>query len=379
MSYSGSEASPAAPFRMMVGHCSGTGVWGDVISGSINIGDEVVFYPSGKRGTVESVSSTSNFTLTEEIYLPPGQIAARIGDAQPMIGTRLRVEVLQGRMPESGKRYTVRYSNKLLDAACEQVRANGRCVLKTEASMIFDTVATLPDHCTIELFAGGVLVCRGRILQGLPDRDYEKRNIRLNIGGISQSEREQMTGHRGLVVWMTGLSGSGKSTIAQVVERNLLTEGIPAYLLDGDKLRRGLTSDLSFTDTARNENQRRVAEVAALFRDAGMVVLVATISPFKKNRDLAREKAGGDFMEVYVRADYDTCQQRDPKQLYQKASTGAIQNFTGKGNTKGSIYEIPKNPDLVLDTLSYTAEETAEQLLKAIHEKLGTDSIEYVI
>lgn len=363
------------PFRMRVEHCSGTGIWGSTISGSVNIGDEVIFYPCGKKGTVSSVRSASSFSLTEDLYLPEDQLAARTDEAQPLLRTRIRAEILQGRMPEAGRRYTIRYSDKLVDAVCEKIESTGRCILKLDALLIFDTASTLPDHCSVEFFSGGVQICSGRILEGLSDEDYEKRNISVNVGGISQAEREQLTGHHGLVVWMTGLSGAGKSTIAQIVERDLLQEGIPAFLLDGDRLRKGLTSDLSFTDAARNENQRRVAETAVLFRDAGLVALVATISPFQKNRDFARERAGGDFLEVYVRADYDTCQRRDPKQLYQKASTGAIQNFTGKG----SAYEVPTHPDLVLDTLSFSPDETADQLLRAIHQKLGLDSIEYMI
>ena len=178
-----------------------------------------------------------------------------------------------------------------------------------------------------------------------------------------------MTGRRGLVVWMTGLSGAGKTTIAQEVERRLLETGRYTYILDGDKLRRGLCADLGFTDADRTENIRRVAETANLFRDAGVVTLVTLISPFAASRSEARRIVGRSFLEVYVKASLETCQQRDPKKLYRKATSGDIKNFTG---IDGS-YEVPKAPDLVLDTETWSEVECVESLIGAVANKLGLD------
>ena len=179
---------------------------------------------------------------------------------------------------------------------------------------------------------------------------------------MTSAERARHQSNRGLVVWMTGLSGSGKTTIAQEVERRLVTSGVTAYVLDGDKVRRGLCSDLGFTDTDRTENIRRVSEAANLFRDAGIVTLVTLISPFASSRANARQVIGKDFMEVYVKASLETCIRRDPKKLYRKALDGNIRSFTGLD----SPYEAPDNPDLLLDTERWSEEECVEALLAAI-------------
>lgn len=179
--------------------------------------------------------------------------------------------------------------------------------------------------------------------------------------------RRRLQGHKGMIVWMTGLSGAGKSSIAEDVERQLVAAGIHAYVLDGDKLRRGLNSDLDFTEESREENIRRAAEVAALFEDAGMVTIVTLISPYARSREQARRLSRQEFMEVYVKASLDTCIQRDPKQLYRKALDGAIDNFTGIS----APYEEPENPDLLLDTDTWSEEECVETLFNAIMSRIS--------
>ena len=207
----------------------------------------------------------------------------------------------------------------------------------------------------------------GIITDALTDEAYDRRNIRLAPGAVTELERREMTGHRGFVVWLTGLSGAGKSTLATAVERRLLFEGIPAFTLDGDLLRTGLCADLGFTDADRTENQRRCAQAAALLKKAGQVVLVSTISPLQKHRDFARSCIGEDFMEVYIKADLETCRRRDPKQLYQKQADGGISNFTGVD----SAYEVPAAPDLVLDTAADSEAYCIEALLDAVRSKLA--------
>ncbi|MCP3857733.1 MAG: adenylyl-sulfate kinase [Actinomycetia bacterium] len=172
-------------------------------------------------------------------------------------------------------------------------------------------------------------------------------NVQWQVGTLTADQRAAHLGHRGATVWFTGLSGSGKSTVALEVERQLLAAGRPAYLLDGDNVRHGLNGDLGFSDTDRDENVRRLGEVARLMADAGVVVLVPAISPFRASRAQARaahEVASLPFAEVHLDVPIEICEDRDPKGLYAKARAGEIKQFTGID----SPYEAPENPELRL-------------------------------
>ena len=191
----------------------------------------------------------------------------------------------------------------------------------------------------------------------------KNENIIPHPGRVTEKERQRVLGQKGLVVWFTGLSGAGKSTIAVELEKRLTDAGYAAYLLDGDNLRRGINADLGFTDEDRDENIRRISEIAALFRDAGIITLVSVISPFRKMRAFARERAGeGSFVEVYVSTDLATCMERDPKGLYKKE----IPDFTGKD----SAYEEPLEPEIILCTTDTTPEECAGRVWQEIIERL---------
>lgn len=197
--------------------------------------------------------------------------------------------------------------------------------------------------------------------------DSKNENVIWHGGKVSFEDRCNVLGQRGVVVWFTGLSGSGKSTVAVELERMLNQAGKAVYRLDGDNIRCGINSDLGFSDEDRNENIRRISEIAALFQDAGIITLVSFISPFRKMREFAREKAGSEyFIEVYVNTDYETCRKRDPKGLYKKE----IKNFTGKD----SSYEEPRNPELVLDTVRNTPYECARQVYEEICRR-GYESV----
>jgi bifunctional enzyme CysN/CysC len=172
-------------------------------------------------------------------------------------------------------------------------------------------------------------------------------NVTWHHGAFSVEERARLLGHRGATVWLTGLSGSGKSTVAVELERALVPSGRPAYILDGDNLRHGLNADLGFTDHDRAENVRRIGEVARLLADAGVVALVPVISPFRAGRDEVRakhEEANVPFLEVFVDTPIELCEQRDPKGLYKKARAGELTGFTGID----SPYEPPTSAELVL-------------------------------
>ncbi|WP_044180330.1 adenylyl-sulfate kinase [Phytobacter massiliensis] len=170
-------------------------------------------------------------------------------------------------------------------------------------------------------------------------------NVVWHAHPVTASAREQLHGHRGVVLWFTGLSGSGKSTVAGALEEALHKLGVSTYLLDGDNVRHGLCNDLGFTDDDRRENIRRVGEVARLMVDAGLVVLTAFISPHRAERQMVRERLGeGRFIEVFVDTPLAICEARDPKGLYKKARAGELKNFTGID----AVYEAPESPDVHL-------------------------------
>jgi len=190
-------------------------------------------------------------------------------------------------------------------------------------------------------------------------------NITWHEGHVTREDREKRLGQRGVTIWLTGLSGSGKSTVAVAAERELLSQGRVAYVLDGDNVRHGLNSNLGFSPDDRTENIRRIGEVAKLFTDAGIIVLTSFISPYRADRDAVREKmAEGDFVEAYVAASLETCESRDVKGLYRKARAGEIPEFTGIS----APYEEPERPELVIDTNQQPVEASVAQLVAYLRD-----------
>ncbi len=188
-------------------------------------------------------------------------------------------------------------------------------------------------------------------------------NIVWHEASVDRAARAEKRGHRSAILWFTGLSGSGKSTLANAVNAALFERGLATYVLDGDNVRHGLCKDLGFSDADREENIRRIGEVAKLFLDAGVIVLTAFVSPFRADRDKARELVEqGDFLEIFCAADLDVCESRDPKGLYAKARSGAIKEFTGIS----SPYEAPESPELKIDTGSQELTESVQVVLKAL-------------
>ena len=184
---------------------------------------------------------------------------------------------------------------------------------------------------------------------------------------LARGDKETLLGQKGLVVWMYGMSGSGKSTIANAAEKILHQEGRMTTILDGDNLRTGLNEHLGFSDDDRSENIRRVSHVAKLFAQQGILTLVSVITPRQELRDLARDVIGDDYYEVFVKASYDLCEKRDVKGLYAKAASGEIKNFTGKD----SSFEEPADPDLIIDTEGQEVSESVTTLLEAIQQKIS--------
>jgi adenylylsulfate kinase len=195
--------------------------------------------------------------------------------------------------------------------------------------------------------------------------EQKATNIVWHPGAVTRQDREQLNGHKGCTVWLTGLSGSGKSTIAVQLEKELLTRGVRAYILDGDNIRHGLNKNLGFSPADRTENIRRIGEVAKLFTEAGMVALTAFISPYRADRDQVRAIMPDDFVEVYVDCPLDVCEQRDVKGLYEKARAGKIPEFTGIS----APYEAPLAPELTVRTATQTAGESAAQILRYLADR----------
>lgn len=185
-------------------------------------------------------------------------------------------------------------------------------------------------------------------------------NVKWHDHAVSRDERAQLNGHKGAVLWFTGLSGCGKSTVANAVDRLLYGQGRHSFVLDGDNIRLGLNKNLTFSAEDRVENIRRIGEVAKLFAHAGHFTLTAFISPYKADRDRVRALLGpGEFIEIYVNASLETCEKRDPKGLYKKARAGEIKDFTGIH----APYEAPAHPELVLDADHKTPAELAQDVL----------------
>ena len=193
-------------------------------------------------------------------------------------------------------------------------------------------------------------------------------NIKWHEMSVSKSDREKLNGQKAVTLWFTGLSGSGKSTIASALERKLFEDGRHTMTLDGDNVRHGLNKNLGFGDEDRKENIRRIAEVCKLMNDAGLVVISSFISPFAKDRQSARDIIGDDnFVEVYIATSFEECERRDVKGLYKKARNGEIKNFTGLT----SPYEAPENPDVTVVTEGHTVDECVEQLLAYFEGRIG--------
>ena len=196
--------------------------------------------------------------------------------------------------------------------------------------------------------------------------EQKATNITWHEGTVSREERQRLLGQKGVTVWMTGLSASGKSTIAVILEQTLLHRKKHAYRLDGDNIRMGLNKNLGFSAEDRAENIRRIGEVAKLFADAGVIAITSFISPYKKDRDLVRSTSKpGDFIEIYIHVSLETAEKRDPKGLYKKARAGQLKGFTGIDDP----YEAPEKPEILIETESLKPEEAAQRIFEYLEQR----------
>jgi len=372
------------------------GYAGTVASGKVKPGDEVLIQPSGKRihvarivtadGDLEVAHRGDAVTLTfaEEVDVSRGdiisgieetpaiadQIAARIVwfDEEPMLPGRayaIKCGCQATTATISSLKYKLNVDN-LDHVAGKTLELNevGLCNLSTGKALVFDPYAENSEtgsFILIDRFTNNT-VAAGMIEFGL----RRATNIHWQALSIDKVARAQLKGQQPCVLWFTGLSGSGKSTIANMLEKRLHALGRHTYLLDGDNIRHGLNKDLGFTDADRVENIRRVAETAKLFADAGLIVMVSFISPFRSERRMARELfQDGEFVEVYVETPIEVCEARDPKGLYRKARAGLISHFTGID----SDYEVPEQPELAINASNTTAEALADLLLAELRRR----------
>jgi bifunctional enzyme CysN/CysC len=252
--------------------------------------------------------------------------------------------------------------NTQAQQACKQLALNDIAVVNVSVSkpLVFAPYAQMPE------LGGFILVDKfthATVAAGMVRHNLRRaQNVHRQALSITREDRQRLNGHSGKVIWFTGLSGSGKSTIANALEKELHAQGKRTYILDGDNVRQGLNKDLGFTDADRIENIRRVAEVAKLMMDAGLIVMTAFISPFRAERDMARQLIGEEnFIEVFVDTPLAVCEQRDPKGLYKKARAGQLPNLTGIG----SPYEPPVRPEILIQPSADALDVTVQQLLKS--------------
>jgi bifunctional enzyme CysN/CysC len=388
-------------------------VAGRIEAGTLKVGDTLVFSPNNKTSVVASIekwnapatdSATAGesigITLTEQIFVDRGHIASHESDA-PIESNRFKARLfwMGKRNLGVGERYKLKLTTqeldaeivsieKIIDASTLETASGARdyiarndvaeVTIQTRGALVMDNAdrnALMGRFVIVDnrhvagggIIFGGVYTDRAKV---------KSANIFWSEGEITARHRMLRNGYKGAVVWLTGLSGSGKSTLSRALERELFLGNHQVYILDGDNIRHGLNSNLGFSPEDRVENIRRVAEVAKLMADAGIIVLTAFISPYRNDRRRAREIAlegGCDFIEVFVDAPIEVCEQRDPKGLYKRARTGEIREFTGVS----APYEAPCDPEIVVRTDRESLAESVARVMELLKPRLRiTDSVE---
>ena len=387
-------------------------VAGRIETGSLRAGDELVFSPANKTSTVQSIErwnaqaddsaiagDSIGITLTEQIFVERGYVASHQTET-PIETNRFHADLFWiAREPmRVGKSYDLRLAtqdlkcrvvsiDEVMDSSTlarktekqEQLERNevGRLTIQTRAPLVLDNHDRIANLGRFVLVDNDQICGGGTVFGGVyTDRTVAKsKNIFWTEAKITAPERARQLGHRGAVVWFTGLSGAGKSTIAQGLERELFSRAMHTYVLDGDNIRHGLNSNLGFSPEDRVENIRRVSEVAKLMADSGAVVITAFISPYRIDRRRAREIAlegNAEFIEVFVDAPLSVCEARDPKQLYKKARAGEIKEFTGID----APYEPPEDAEIVVHTDRQSVDESVATILEQLLPRLKSEELE---
>lgn len=375
---------------------------GRVESGTLKVGDKILFSPRNKVSTIKSIEcwpskpkhtagagESIGITLTEQIFVERGQIGSHeenacietdvfaaklfwLGKQNLEIGRRVRLKLATQEVE-----CHIQSIEKLVDAATlDEVKRDGLChvarndvaevTIRTKTPIAFDNYDRIAATGRF-VIVDDLQVCGGGVIHKgeYPDRravlsGIKSQNIFWTTGKVTRAARERRNRHKGAVIWLTGLSGAGKSTIATELERELFAMGLHTYVLDGDNIRHGLSANLGFSPEDRTENIRRVGEVAKLFADAGTLVITAFISPYRDDRRMVREMMKiGEFIEVHVDAPLAVCEERDPKGLYKKARAGQIEEFTGIS----APYEAPQKAEITVHTDRQTPAECVAQII----------------
>ena len=387
------------------------GYAGQIVSGVVKVGDEVLVLPSMRTTRVRSILSyggahdyafapmSVTMTLEDEIDLSRGDLLVHPMNLPSVQSSFEAMVVWMAETPmKVGQPYLVKHTTRTTRATVQQLHYQvdvntlsrgsaqtlglneiGRVAFQSTQKLFLDPYKKnrlTGSFIVVDPLSNGT-VAAGMVIDRLPEDRIQStaiglsaprsEHIRAEVSRVSAGEREQLLGQRAVTLWLTGLSGSGKSSIARELEQRLYAEGRHVYVLDGDNLRFGLNRDLSFSRSDRSENIRRAAEVARLFNDAGTIVIVPIISPFRDDRDRARTIIGPErFVEVYLSTPLAVCETRDVKGLYRKARAGEIAEFTGIS----SPYEPPEHPALAIDTSGLGLAECVELLQAAIASKL---------
>ncbi|GJM02722.1 MAG: adenylyl-sulfate kinase [Rhodomicrobium sp.] len=372
------------------------GFSGTLASGSLSVGDDIVVLPSGKESKIDRIvtyngdiekavtGQSVTLTLTDEIDISRGDVIAPKCDRAETAQQIESALIWMGEEPlQIGRAYQLKASHQTVIATvsrldhkidvntldqvdAKQLSTNdvGVCELQLSRPIVFDPYAKNSEMGNFILIdrLSNTTVAAG-LIKGA---DRRADNVHWQHTSVDKSARALAKGQKPCCLWFTGLSGSGKSTIANVLENKLHMAGQHTYLLDGDNVRHGLNRDLGFTDEDRTENIRRVAEAAKLMVDAGLIVMVSFISPFKADRRLARSLFNDDeFIEIYVDTPLEVCEERDVKGLYAKARRGEIKNFTGID----SAYEVPETAEIVLPGAEEPSEDLADEVVKILRRE----------
>ncbi|MCZ6589497.1 MAG: adenylyl-sulfate kinase [Alphaproteobacteria bacterium] len=376
---------------------------GRIESGRFSVGDELLFSPSNRTAHVASIEAwgatapitrasagaSVGFTLDEQIFVERGEVASLVEDAPIETDVfHVRLFWLSDRTLAPGDTLTLKIGPATVRATIEQIERVidvdaltersadhikrdeiADIIVRTAHLVAIDSHKDLPRTGRVvftdrhETLGGGVVS-----MEHYPDQreivTVRATNVTAEAHRVTTPQRIERNSHNPGVLWFTGLSGSGKSTLAMALEQQLFDQGYQVYVLDGDNVRGGLNANLGFSPEDRAENIRRVGEVAALLADAGIIVITAFISPYRADRERARAAAGDGFHEIYIEADLETCEARDPKGLYKRARSGDITEFTGVS----APYEAPAKPDLVIDTAANDVDACIDQLAAYIAE-----------
>jgi bifunctional enzyme CysN/CysC len=387
---------------------------GRVEAGTVRVGDRLIFCPHNKVSTVRSIErwqapslghavagESIGITLDEQIFVERGAVAA-LESSPPYELTRFKARIFWlGRNSfQKGGNYKLKLGaqevpcqidsiERVIDASTLETVSRGEgenfvarhevaeLYIRTKKPIAFDAhdqVIPTGRFVIVDMYdvAGGGIILNDNYPRRTADSGHKSENIYWSQGTVTPHQRRLRNGHSGYVVWLTGLSGSGKSTISTALERELFNLGRQTYVLDGDNVRHGLCSDLGFSPSDRRENIRRIGEVARLFADAGVICITAFISPYRSDRELVRNMVPkGQFVEIHVNTPIDICEQRDTKGLYAKARSGEIRDFTGVS----APYEPPITPELELCTDKFTVSECVGQVLDFLQLSEQVDEV----